>query len=69
MPRQGRIDYPKALNYVIGRGIERRAIFKEEADKAAFLKRIKDNLSKHAQLEAEEQIKVKDSEELLNKIS
>lgn len=46
MPRQGRIDYPGALNHIIGRGIERRAIFKEEADKAAFLKRIKDKLSK-----------------------
>ncbi len=46
MPRQGRIDYPGALNHIIGRGIERKAIFKEEADKVAFLKRIKENLAK-----------------------
>ncbi|MBI4846873.1 MAG: transposase [Candidatus Omnitrophica bacterium] len=46
MPRQGRIDYQGALNHIIGRGIERKAIFKEEADKSAFLKRIKENLAK-----------------------
>ncbi|MBU4304052.1 MAG: transposase [Candidatus Omnitrophica bacterium] len=46
MPRQGRIDYPGALQHIIGRGIERRAIFKEEADKSLFLKIIKGQLSK-----------------------
>jgi len=44
MPRQARIDYPGALHHVIGRGIERRAIFQEEADKEAFLQRIKNQL-------------------------
>ena len=46
MPRQARIDYPGALHHIIGRGIERRAIFKEEADKESFFKRIRDQLSK-----------------------
>ena len=46
MPRQGRIDYPGALQHIIGRGIERRAIFKEEADKTLFLKIIREQLSK-----------------------
>ncbi|MBI4707734.1 MAG: transposase [Candidatus Omnitrophica bacterium] len=46
MPRQARIDYPGALHHVIGRGIERKAIFKEEADKSLFLKIIKEQLSK-----------------------
>ncbi|MFH1063261.1 MAG: transposase, partial [Candidatus Omnitrophota bacterium] len=46
MPRQGRIDYPGALHHIIGRGIERRAIFKEEADKSLFLKIIKEQISK-----------------------
>lgn len=46
MPRQARIDYPGALHHIIGRGIERRAIFQEEADKESFLKRLRDNLSK-----------------------
>ncbi len=46
MPRQARIDYPGALHHIIGRGIERRAIFKEEAEKLLFLKIIKEQLSK-----------------------
>ncbi len=46
MPRQARIDYPGGLHHVISRGIERKAIFQEEADKEAFLKRIKDQLAK-----------------------
>ncbi|MDI6758928.1 MAG: transposase [Candidatus Omnitrophota bacterium] len=46
MPRQGRIDYPGALQHIIGRGIERKAIFKEEAEKETFLKQIKGNLTK-----------------------
>ena len=46
MPRQGRIDYPGALHHIIGRGIERRAIFKEAADKSLFLKKIKEQISK-----------------------
>ena len=43
---QVRIDYPGAFHHVIGRGIKRRAIFKEEADKKSFLKRIKNQLAK-----------------------
>jgi REP element-mobilizing transposase RayT len=34
MPREARIDYPGALHHVIGRGIERRDIFKEKTLKS-----------------------------------
>ena len=33
MPRQARIDYPRALQHVIVRGVEGKDIFKEEYDK------------------------------------
>ena len=47
MPRQARIDYPGALHHVIGRGIEKRNIFKERRDKEEFLRRLKLLLSKN----------------------
>lgn len=40
MPRQARIDYPGALQHVIGRGIERRRIFGREKEKSKFLERV-----------------------------
>ncbi len=40
MPRQARIDAPGALHHIIIRGIERKAIFKEVADRKNFLKRL-----------------------------
>ncbi len=40
MPRKARIDYPGALHHVIGRGIERSNILKEDADKEDFLRRL-----------------------------
>lgn len=40
MPRQARIDAPGALHHVIARGIERRNIFKDNADRKAFLERL-----------------------------
>ena len=40
MPRQARIDAPGALHHVIIRGIERKAIFKEDADRANFFGRL-----------------------------
>lgn len=46
MPRRARIDYPGALHHVIGRGIERKFIFKQDKDKEAFHRRLRDNLSK-----------------------
>ena len=46
MPRQGRIDYPGTLHHIIGRGIERRRIFKEDKEKKELLRRIKLNLDK-----------------------
>ena len=40
MPRQSRIDAPDALNHVIIRGIERKAIFKDDTDRTEFVERI-----------------------------
>ena len=40
MPRRSRIDAPGALHHIIVRGIERRAIFKDDADRDHFLKRL-----------------------------
>ncbi|RJQ65576.1 MAG: transposase [Desulfobacteraceae bacterium] len=39
MPRKARIDAPGALHHVIVRGIERKAIFRGEEDRADFLQR------------------------------
>ena len=44
MPRKSRIDAPGALHHIIARGIERRAIFRGEGDRADFLERLGDNL-------------------------
>jgi putative transposase len=33
MPRKARIDAPGALHYIIIRGIERKAIFKDNTDR------------------------------------
>ncbi|MBI4652073.1 transposase [Candidatus Desantisbacteria bacterium] len=40
MPRQARIDYEGALHHIIGRGIERKHIFKDEKNKAEFHRRL-----------------------------
>lgn len=40
MPRQSRIDAPGALHHVIIRGIERKAIFKDDDDRTEFIDRI-----------------------------
>ena len=40
MPRKARIDAPGALHHIILRGIERKAIFKQDQDYQDFLKRI-----------------------------
>jgi putative transposase len=40
MPRQSRIDAPGALHHVLIRGIERRKIFKDDADRENFLERL-----------------------------
>ena len=40
MPRKSRIDAPGALQHVIGRGINRQAIFSEKADYNDFLNRL-----------------------------
>jgi hypothetical protein len=37
MPRKSRIDAPGALQHVIGRGINRQAIFSDKADYKDFL--------------------------------
>lgn len=40
MPRQARIDASGALHHIICRGIERRNIFKDDADREGFLDRL-----------------------------
>jgi len=40
MPRQSRIDAPGALHHVIIRGIERKAVFKDDTDRFEFVERI-----------------------------
>ena len=45
MPRKARIDAPGALHHIIVRGIERRKIFKDDADFKSFIERLGDILS------------------------
>ena len=40
MPRKARIDTPGGLHHIIVRGIERRKIFWDDADRDAFVKRL-----------------------------
>ena len=40
MPRKARIDAPGALHHIIVRGIERKAIFKDNADRDNFVERL-----------------------------
>ena len=40
MPRKARIDASGALHHIIIRGIERKAIFKDKADRANFVERL-----------------------------
>ena len=42
MPRQTRLDAPGTLHHVIGRGIERGKIFRDESDRKDFLNRLAD---------------------------
>lgn len=39
MPRQGRVDFPGAIQHITARGIERRQIFWDDADRKEFLHR------------------------------
>lgn len=45
MPRKSRIDAPGALHHIIARGIDRRAIFPDDADRNGFLERLGDILT------------------------
>ena len=45
MPRKARIDAPGALHHIIIRGIERKAIFKDNADRTNFIKRLDLNIT------------------------
>jgi len=40
MPRQARLDAPGTLHHVMGRGIEKTAIFRKEEDRKDFLNRV-----------------------------
>lgn len=42
MPRQARLDAPGTLHHVIGRGIERSKVFRNDFDRADFLGRVED---------------------------
>ena len=44
MPRKARIDAPGALHHIIVRGIEKRDIFKDDADRQNFIERLSDIL-------------------------
>ncbi len=46
MPRKGRLHIPGGCYHVIGRGLERRYIFKHAEDKEEFLARLGENLSR-----------------------
>lgn len=48
MPRQSRLDVPGALHHVMGRGIERRALFIDGLDREDFLSRIERLVEKKA---------------------
>ena len=45
MPRKARIDAPGALHHIIIRGIERKAIFKDNVDRTNFIKRLDLNIT------------------------
>jgi len=45
MSRKSRIDTPGALHHIIVRGIERRKVFVDDADRNTFLDRINDTIS------------------------
>jgi putative transposase len=45
MPNRYRIDAPGALHHIIGRGINRQRIFKDDADRDNFLDRLGNILS------------------------
>jgi REP element-mobilizing transposase RayT len=40
MPRKARIDAPGALHHIIIRGIERKAIFRDNTDRDNFVERL-----------------------------
>jgi putative transposase len=40
MPRQARLDAPNSLHHVMVRGLERRVIFRDDADRADFVARL-----------------------------
>ncbi len=48
MPRQARIDAPGALHHVIMRGIEKKPIFRDDADRDNFIERLKNILTDDA---------------------
>ena len=48
MPRRSRIDAPGALHHIIVRGIERKPIFKDDADRDNFVERLENILKNDA---------------------
>jgi REP element-mobilizing transposase RayT len=46
MPRRSRVDAPGALHHIIVRGIERRAVFRDDADREKFIEKLGTVLAK-----------------------
>jgi len=44
MPGKSRINAPEALHHIIARGIERKAIFRDDQDRDSFLERLGNNV-------------------------
>ena len=42
MPRQARLEAPRALHHIMGRGIERGKVYRDESDRGDFLSRVAD---------------------------
>jgi putative transposase len=47
MARHLRVEYPGAIYHITARGVERRAIFRDDADRERFLKRLETSVGDH----------------------
>ena len=73
MPRKARIDAPGALHHIIVRGIEKKAIFRQEMDRKDFLKRFVERVLKEANEKFEEHLQLDAAgfnlDELIDKVA
>jgi len=54
MARQARIDAPGALHHIIIRGIERKAIFRDDRDRERFLERIRQHVRENLSIDRDD---------------